>query len=149
MQAVGRLIPTLNGKIRSLAFRVPTPDASLVDLTVRLNRQVSYEDICEAIREEAEGKMKGILGYTDKDDHVSSDFIGDSRSSIFDAKAGFALADNFIKLVAWYDNEWGYRYHLFQDLSCFHTHEVHISRKSKPDSSAICLIHKPSFFYMF
>jgi glyceraldehyde 3-phosphate dehydrogenase len=102
----------LSGKVRSVAFRVPTPDASLVDLTVRLNRRASYEDVCEAVREEAEGKMKGILGYNDEDP-VSSEFIGDSRSSIFDAKAGFALADNSVKLVAWYDNEWGYRYHKF------------------------------------
>lgn len=106
-KAIGRLIPTLNGKIRSQAFRIPTPDASLVDLTVRFYRRVPYEEICAAIREEAEGKMKDILGYSD-DDPVSSEFVGDSRSGIFDAKAGFAMADNFVKLVAWYDNEWGY-----------------------------------------
>lgn len=108
-KAVGKLIPSLNGKIRSMAFRVPTPDASLVDLTVRLNRRVSYEEICGAVREEAEGKMEGVLGYCDQD-RVSSDFIGDSRSSIFDAKAGYSMQDNHVKLVAWYDNEWGYRY---------------------------------------
>jgi glyceraldehyde 3-phosphate dehydrogenase len=106
-QAVGRLIPSLHGKIRSRAFRVPTPDASLVDLTVRLNRRVSYEDVCGAIREEAEGKMKGVLGYCEEDP-MSSEFVGDSRSSVFDAKAGFSMQDNFVKIVAWYDNEWGY-----------------------------------------
>lgn len=106
-KAIGRVIPTLNGKIRSVAFRVPTPDVSLVDLTVSLNSRVSYEEICQAIREEAEGKMKGILGYNDED-HVSNEFIGDTRSSIFDAKAGFSLSDKLVKLVAWYDNEWGY-----------------------------------------
>ena len=109
-KALDRLIPSLKGKVRSVAFRVPTPDASLVDLTVRLSRRASYEDICAAVREEADGKMKGVLRYCDDDLVTSSEFIGDSRSCIFDAKAGFSLAENFVKLVAWYDNEWGYRY---------------------------------------
>ncbi|XP_073385258.1 glyceraldehyde-3-phosphate dehydrogenase, cytosolic isoform X1 [Physcomitrium patens] len=124
-KAIGRLIPTLNGKVRSIAFRVPTPDASLVDLTVKLNRRVPYEEICAAIREEADGKMKGILGYNDNDP-ASCEFIGDSRSSIFDSKAGFALAENFVKLVAWYDNEWGYS-HRVLDL-IMHMSSVQHSR---------------------
>lgn len=90
-----------------MSFRVPTPDVSVVDLTVRLEKPATYGEIKAAIKEESEGKLKGILGYTE-DDVVSTDFIGDSRSSIFDAKAGIALSDNFVKLVSWYDNEWGY-----------------------------------------
>ncbi|KAF5730929.1 glyceraldehyde-3-phosphate dehydrogenase cytosolic [Tripterygium wilfordii] len=106
-KAVGKVLPDLNGKLTGMAFRVPTIDVSVVDLTVRLEKAASYEQIKSAIKEESEGKMKGILGYTEED-LVSSDFIGDSRSSIFDAKAGIALNDKFVKLVAWYDNEWGY-----------------------------------------
>ncbi|MBA0579726.1 hypothetical protein Goarm_019337, partial [Gossypium armourianum] len=90
-----------------MAFRVPTVDVSVVDLTVRLEKKASYEDIKAAIKEASQTTMKGILGYVDED-LVSTDFVGDSRSSIFDAKAGIALNDNFTKLVAWYDNEWGY-----------------------------------------
>ncbi|KAJ4790759.1 Glyceraldehyde-3-phosphate dehydrogenase [Rhynchospora pubera] len=107
-KAVGKVLPALNGKLTGMAFRVPTVDVSVVDLTVRLEKAASYEDIKAAIKEESEGKLKGILGYTE-DDLVSTDFIGDSRSSIFNAKAGIALNDNFVKLVTWYDNEWGYR----------------------------------------
>merc|ERR1712051_903749 len=106
-KAVGKVLPALNGKLTGMAFRVPTPDVSVVDLTVRLEKAATYGEIKAAIKEESEGKLKGILGYTE-DDVVSTDFIGDSRSSIFDAKAGIALSDNFVKLVAWYDNEWGY-----------------------------------------
>ncbi|MBA0685736.1 hypothetical protein Goari_013385 [Gossypium aridum] len=91
-----------------MAFRVPTVDVSVVDLTVRLEKAASYEDIKAAIKKESETNLKGILGYVDED-LVSTDFVGDSRSSIFDAKAGIALSDKFVKLVAWYDNEWGYR----------------------------------------
>ncbi|KAG5527107.1 hypothetical protein RHGRI_028129 [Rhododendron griersonianum] len=91
-----------------MAFRVPIVDVSVLDLTVRLEKETSYDEIKAAIKEEAEGNLKGILGYTE-DDVVSTDFIGDSRSSIFDAKAGIALNGNFVKLVSWYDNEWGYR----------------------------------------
>jgi len=98
-KAIGKLLPGLNGKVRGVAYRVPTPDVSLVDLNVRFNRRVPYEEICEAIREESEGKLKGILGYTE-DDHISTDFIGDTRSSIFEAKAGLALSDNFVNLVS-------------------------------------------------
>jgi glyceraldehyde 3-phosphate dehydrogenase len=106
---VGKVLPELNGKLTGMAFRVPTTDVSVVDLTVRLEKPASYEAIKAALKEASEGKMKGILGYTE-DDVVSTDFITDSRSSIFDAKAGIALSDTFVKLVAWYDNEWGYRY---------------------------------------
>ncbi|KAG5230283.1 hypothetical protein OIU78_030042 [Salix suchowensis] len=106
-KAVGKVLPALNGKLTGMAFRVPTIDVSVVDLTVRLQKPAKYDEIKAAIKEESEGKMKGILGYTDED-LVSTDFIGDQRSSIFDAKAGIALNDNYVKLVAWYDNEWGY-----------------------------------------
>ncbi|KAL0555928.1 hypothetical protein IC582_004431 [Cucumis melo] len=106
-KAVGKVLPALNGKLTGMSFRVPTVDVSVVDLTVRLEKKATYEDIKAAIKEESEGKLKGILGYTE-DDVVSTDFVGDCRSSIFDAKAGIALNDNFVKIVSWYDNEWGY-----------------------------------------
>ncbi|GKV43479.1 hypothetical protein SLEP1_g50767 [Rubroshorea leprosula] len=106
-KAVGKVLPALNGKLTGMAFRVPTVDVSVVDLTVRLQKEATYEDIKCAIKEESEGKLKGILGYTEED-VVSTDFVGDSRSSIFYAKAGIALNKNFVKLVSWYDNEWGY-----------------------------------------
>nr|AIX10973.1 glyceraldehyde-3-phosphate dehydrogenase [Albuca bracteata] len=106
-KAVGKVLPALNGKLTGMAFRVPTVDVSVVDLTVRLEKSASYEQIKTAIKEASENELKGILGYVDED-LVSTDFIGDSRSSIFDAKAGIALNDHFAKLVAWYDNEWGY-----------------------------------------
>ncbi|XP_050150039.1 glyceraldehyde-3-phosphate dehydrogenase, cytosolic-like [Malus sylvestris] len=106
-KAVGKVLPDLNGKLTGMAFRVPTVDVSVVDLTVRLAKAATYDEVKAAIKEESEGKLKGILGYTE-DDVVSTDFVGDSRSSIFDAKAGIALNDNFIKLISWYDNEWGY-----------------------------------------
>jgi len=106
-KAVGKVLPALNGKLTGMAFRVPTVNVSVVDLTVRLEKSATYEQIKAAIKEESEGNLKGILGYTE-DDLVSSDFVGDSRSSIFDAKAGIALNENFVKLVSWYDNEWGY-----------------------------------------
>ena len=106
-KAVGKVIPELNGKLTGMSFRVPTANVSVVDLTVRLDKGASYETICAAIKEASEGKMKGILGYQNKD-VVSSDFISDSHSSIFDEKAGIALTDDFVKLVSWYDNEAGY-----------------------------------------
>lgn len=106
-KAVGKVLPALNGKLTGMSFRVPTVDVSVVDLTVRLEKAATYDQIKAAIKEESEGKLKGILGYTE-DDVVSTDFVGDSRSSIFDAKAGIALNDNFVKFVSWYDNEWGY-----------------------------------------
>lgn len=106
-KAVGKVLPELNGKLTGMAFRVPTPNVSVVDLTVRLERPGSYDDVKAAIKAASEGPMNGILGYTE-DDVVSNDFVGDARSSIFDAKAGIALSDKFVKLVSWYDNEWGY-----------------------------------------
>lgn len=106
-KAVGKVIPDLNGKLTGMAFRVPVPDVSVVDLTARLSKAASYDQIKAAIKKAAEGPLKGILGYTE-DMVVSSDFIGDDRSSIFDAEAGIALNDNFVKLVSWYDNEFGY-----------------------------------------
>lgn len=106
-KAVGRVIPELNGKLTGMAFRVPTPDVSVVDLTVNLAIPASYEQIKAAMKAASEGAMFGILGYTE-DDVVSTDFIGESCTSVFDAKAGIALSDTFVKLVAWYDNEWGY-----------------------------------------
>jgi glyceraldehyde 3-phosphate dehydrogenase len=106
-KAVGRVIPELNGKLTGMAFRVPTADVSVVDLTVNLAKPTSYEAIKAAMRAAAEGPMAGILGYTE-DEVVSSDFLGESCTSVFDAHAGIALTDTFVKLVAWYDNEWGY-----------------------------------------
>jgi glyceraldehyde 3-phosphate dehydrogenase len=106
-KAVGKVIPSLKGKLTGMAFRVPTPDVSVVDLTCRLERPAKYEEIKTAMRLASETTMKGILGYTE-DAVVSTDFVGDSRTSIFDATAGIALSDTFHKLVAWYDNEWGY-----------------------------------------
>ena len=106
-KAVGKVIPELDGKLTGMSFRVPTANVSVVDLTVRLDKGADYETICAAIKGASEGAMKGILGYQDKD-IVSSDFISDTRSSIFDKKAGIALTDDFVKLVSWYDNECGY-----------------------------------------
>ena len=106
-KAVGKVIPELNGKLTGMSFRVPTLDVSVVDLTVNLAKPATYAEICEAIKKASEGELKGILGDTDED-VVSSDFLGDTRTSIFDAKAGIALTDTFVKLVSWYDNEIGY-----------------------------------------
>lgn len=106
-KAVGKVIPSLNGKLTGMAFRVPTPNVSVVDLTVCLSKAAKYSEIKDAIKAASQGQMKGILGYTE-DAVVSSDFISDPRSSIFDANAGIALNDNFVKLVSWYDNEAGY-----------------------------------------
>ncbi len=106
-KAVGKVIPALNGKLTGMAFRIPTPDVSVVDLTVNLSKGAKYDEIKAVIRNASETSMKGILGYTE-DAVVSSDFVGDTRSSIFDAEAGIALTDKFVKLVSWYDNESGY-----------------------------------------
>lgn len=106
-KAVGKVIPELNGKLTGMAFRVPTPDVSVVDLTVNLEKPASYDEIKAAMKSASEGSMAGVLGYTE-DAVVSNDFIGDSRTSIFDAGAGIALTDTFVKVVSWYDNEWGY-----------------------------------------
>ena len=106
-KAVGKVIPELNGKLTGMSFRVPTLDVSVVDLTCRLEKAATYEEIKAAMKEASENELKGILGYTEEE-VVSSDFLGDARTSIFDAKAGIALNSNFVKLVSWYDNEWGY-----------------------------------------
>lgn len=106
-KAVALVIPALKGKLTGMAFRVPVADVSAVDLTVRLEKPATYEEIKNAMKAASQGELKGILGYTE-DDVVSQDFIGDSRTSIFDAKAGIALNNNFVKIVSWYDNEWGY-----------------------------------------
>jgi glyceraldehyde 3-phosphate dehydrogenase len=106
-KAVGLVIPELKGKLTGMAFRVPTPDVSVVDLVVRLEKPATYEEIKKAMKDASEGDMLGVLGYTE-DEVVSNDFTGDSRTSIFDAKAGISLNDNFVKVVSWYDNEWGY-----------------------------------------
>ena len=106
-KAVGKVIPELNGKLTGMSMRVPTLDVSVVDLTVNLEKPATYAEICDAMKKASEGELKGVLGYTDED-VVSSDFLGDSRTSIFDAKAGIALTDTFVKVVSWYDNEMGY-----------------------------------------
>ena len=106
-KAVGKVIPELNGKLTGMAMRVPTTDVSVVDLTVRLKKAASYEDIKHTMKAYSQNQLKGILAYTE-DSVVSSDFIHDAHSAIFDANAGLALNENFIKVVAWYDNEWGY-----------------------------------------
>ena len=116
-KAVGKVIPELNGKLTGMAFRVPTVDVSVVDLTCNLEKPATYEEICSVIKKASENELKGILEYVDED-VVSSDFIHDSHTSIFDAKAGIALTDTFVKLVAWYDNEWGYSNKLV-DLACY------------------------------
>ena len=106
-KAVGKVIPELNGKLTGMAFRVPTLDVSVVDLTCRLAKETTYEEICAAVKAASEGELKGILAYTE-DAVVSSDFIGETCTSIFDAKAGIQLSPSFVKLVSWYDNEMGY-----------------------------------------
>jgi len=106
-KAVGKVLPALNGKLTGMAFRVPTSDVSVVDLTVELEKETSYEAICAAMKKASEGEMAGVLGYTEEA-NVSTDFRGDSHPSIFDAKAGIALDSTFVKIVAWYDNEYGH-----------------------------------------
>ncbi len=106
-KAVGKVIPELNKKLTGMSFRVPTSDVSVVDLTVELAKEATYKEICAAMKAAAEGPMKGVLGYTE-DKVVATDFRGDSRTSIFDADAGIALDGTFVKVIAWYDNEWGY-----------------------------------------
>lgn len=120
-KAVGKVIPELNGKLTGMSFRVPTLDVSVVDLTCRLEKSATYDEIKAAVKNAAETSLNGILGYTE-DDVVSSDFIHESRTSVFDAKAGIALNDKFVKLVSWYDNEWGYSNKVV-DLIC-HMAEV-------------------------
>jgi len=106
-KAVGKVIPALNGKLTGMSFRVPTADVSVVDLTVRLEKATSYEEICQAMKAASEGELKGILGYTE-DAVVSQDFVGEKRTSVFDKDAGIMLSPNFVKVVSWYDNEMGY-----------------------------------------
>lgn len=106
-KAVGMVLPELKGKLTGMSFRVPVSDVSVVDLTVRLEKSATYEEIKAAMKAASEGELKGVLGYTE-DDVVSTDFIGDDHASIFDANAGISLNDNFVKVVSWYDNEWGY-----------------------------------------
>jgi len=122
-KAVGVVIPELKGKLTGMAFRIPTPDVSVVDLTVKLGKPATYEQICAAVKKYSEGPMKGIMGYT-KDEVVSQDFVHDARSSIFDEKAGISLNDTFVKLVSWYDNEWGYSNRLI-DLA------IHMAKTDK------------------
>jgi glyceraldehyde 3-phosphate dehydrogenase len=122
-KAVGKVLPELNGKLTGMSFRVPTPDVSVVDLTCKLAKAATYEEICKAIKDASEGPLKGIMGYTE-DEVVSSDFIGDTRSSIFDAKAGISLNSTFVKLISWYDNEMGYSHRVVDLL-------VHIAKKSQ------------------
>jgi len=116
-KAVGKVIPSLNGKLTGMSFRVPTLDVSVVDLTCNLEKPATYEEICAAVKKASENELKGILEYTDEP-VVSSDFLGDPHTSIFDAAAGIQLTDTFVKLVAWYDNEWGYS-HKLVDLACY------------------------------
>jgi len=116
-KAVGKVLPVMNGKLTGMAFRVPTPDVSVVDLTCRLEKPAKYDDIVAAIKEAAAGDMKGVLDWTDEE-VVSTDFVSCKASSIFDVKAGIALNDNFVKVVSWYDNEWGYSNRLV-DLCCY------------------------------
>jgi glyceraldehyde 3-phosphate dehydrogenase len=122
-KAVGKVIPHLNNKLTGMAFRVPTPDVSVVDLTCRIEKSATYEEICKAIKEASEGPMKGIIGYTE-DEVVSTDFLSDTRSSIFDAKAGISLNPNFVKLISWYDNELGYSHRVVDLL-------IHVAKASQ------------------
>jgi len=121
-KAVGKVLPALNGKLTGMAFRVPNPDVSVVDLTVRTEKACSYEDIKKAMKEASQGPLKGIVAYTE-DEVVSTDFIGDSHSCIFDAKAGISLNNNFHKLIAWYDNEWGYSHRVIDLIR--HISKIH------------------------
>lgn len=106
-KALGKVIPSLNGKVTGMSFRVPTINVSVVDFTLKTQKEASYEDICQAILRASQGELKGVLGYTE-DEIVSSDILHDSHSSVFDVHAGLSLNKNFHKLVSWYDNEWGY-----------------------------------------
>lgn len=121
-KAVGQVIPELNGKLTGMAFRVPVSDVSVVDLTARLARETTYEEICAAVRAASEGPMAGILGFT-SDEVVSQDFRSDKRSSIFDAQAGIMLNPTFVKVVSWYDNEWGYSNRLVDLMVYMHSRD--------------------------
>lgn len=121
--AVGKVIPELSGKLTGMAFRVPTPNISVVDLTVNLQKDVTYDEVKRAMQEAALGSMKGVLGYTDEL-VVSSDFLGDARTSIFDASAGIQLTQRFLKVVSWYDNEWGYSSKIIDLINHVHKHKL-------------------------
>ncbi|KAF9403978.1 hypothetical protein BGX21_006049 [Mortierella sp. AD011] len=121
-KAVGKVIPELNGKLTGMAFRIPTPDVSVVDLTVRLTKPATYDQIKQAIKKASENELKGIMAYTE-DEVVSTDFVGDTHSSVFDAKAGIALTDQFVKLVSWYDNECGYSNRCIDLIHYMHNHK--------------------------
>ena len=123
-KAVGKVIPSLSGKLTGMSMRVPTLDVSVVDLTVNLKKAATYEEICQAMKAASEGELKGVLGYTEEA-VVSSDFLGDARTSIFDAKAGIALTDTFVKVVSWYDNEMGYS----DKLLCLIEHMYSVDHK--------------------
>ena len=127
-KAVGKVIPSLNGKLTGMSMRVPTLDVSVVDLTVNLAKPAKYEDICAAMKKASENELKGILAYTDED-VVSSDFLGDTHTSIFDAKAGIALTDTFVKVVSWYDNEIGYSNKVLELIE--HMYEVDHGHSAK------------------
>ena len=127
-RAVGKVIPELNGKLTGMSMRVPTLDVSVVDLTVNLEKPTTYDEICVAMKKASEGELKGILGYTDEA-VVSSDFLGDSRTSIFDATAGIALTDTFVKVVSWYDNEIGYSNKVLELIE--HMYEVDHGHSAK------------------
>jgi len=135
-KAVGKVIPELNGKLTGMAFRVPTPDVSVVDLTVKLVKPASYEKICEVIKAAADGPMKGIMGYSDED-IVSTDLLGDQRSSIFDSKAGIQLSDTFVKLVSWYDNEFGYSCRIVDLIDFMQTKDL-ITSQSSAGAAPLC-----------
>jgi glyceraldehyde 3-phosphate dehydrogenase len=131
-KAVGKVIPELNGKLTGMAFRVPVADVSVVDLTCKLTKPAKWDEIKSAMKKASEGEMKGILGYTE-DEVVSSDFIGDARTSIFDANAGIALNDTFVKVVSWYDNEWGYSNKVVDLISYIHNVESGLEKsETKP-----------------
>ena len=123
-KAVGKVIPELAGKLTGMSMRVPTLDVSVVDLTVNLKKAATYDEICAAMKEASEGELKGVLGYTDES-VVSSDFLGDPHTSVFDAKAGIALTDTFVKVVSWYDNEMGYS----DKLLCLIEHMYSVDHK--------------------
>jgi len=144
-KAVGKVIPELNGKLTGMAFRVPTPDVSVVDLTVKLAKPASYEKICEVIKAAADGPMKGIMGYSDED-IVSTDLLGDQRSSIFDSKAGIQLSDTFVKLVSWYDNEFGYSCRIVDLIDFMQTKDLiksHSSAGAAPLCRSLTAMKKP------
>merc|ERR1712123_449734 len=144
-KAVGKVIPDLNGKLTGMAFRMPTPDVSVVDLTVKLVKPASYAKICEVIKAAAEGPMAGIMGYCDED-IVSTDLLGDQRSSIFDSKAGIQLSDTFVKLVSWYDNEFGYSCRVVDLIDFMQTKDLiksHSSAGAAPLCRSLTAMKKP------